>query len=91
VNGGEDLQIVPNVRYNLDFAVGTHGLYFIPNEESARGTIRFYDFRTGRSHDVLAMNEVLSWAVSLSPDERFLVFAGYNQQQGDLMLVENFR
>jgi hypothetical protein len=66
-------------------------VYFIPNEGSARGTIRFHDFRTGRSHDVLVTDEALSYALSLSPDGRFLVYSGYRQARGDIMLVENFR
>jgi hypothetical protein len=91
VDGGEEQLVVPNLRYNLDFAVSSDGVYFIPNEESARGTIRFHDFRTSRNHDVFVADETLSYALSLSSDGRFLVYSGYKQARGDLMLVQNFR
>ena len=52
--------------------------------------IRFLSFSTGQSRPVVVTDRPIGLGLSLSPDQRFLIFAQRDQTGSDLMLIENF-
>jgi Tol biopolymer transport system component len=59
--------------------------------ESGRDSIRVHDLSTGRSHVVLELSKPIAPGLSLSPDERYLLYSQVDDEGSELMLVDNFR
>jgi Tol biopolymer transport system component len=85
VEGGEESQILDSITC-LAFAVSREGVYFVslPN-------LQYLDFSTGRSKTILTPQKQPEFGLSVSPDERWLLYSQLDQGGSDLMLVENFR
>ena len=54
-------------------------------------SIRFFDFGTGKTRQIAITERQMSYGLSVSPDERWILYAQWDQVGSDLMLVENFR
>jgi Tol biopolymer transport system component len=92
--GGEEQQ-VGDFRFALhysNFAVGRNGIYYIASEEPERSfDIRLYRFSTGKPERISRINKLLWTGISISPDDRYLLFTASESGSADLHLVENFR
>jgi Tol biopolymer transport system component/DNA-binding winged helix-turn-helix (wHTH) protein len=86
VSGGEEIQVVDKI-WNFNFAVGDHGVYFIPETHA---TIQYLNFATGKVTTIATLAADPAYGFSLAPDERSLLFTQYEEHGSDLMLVENF-
>ena len=67
------------------FAVSRGGIYFV-----LWPRIQYFDFTTGRTKTILTLEKETSLGLSVSPDERWLLYSQFDQDGSDLMLVENF-
>ena len=67
-------------------------LYHTAGPDSHRRyLIEFLRFSTGQSRPIVASERpVGALGVSVSPDERFVLFTQLDQSGSDLMLIENF-
>ena len=85
-------QLVDSVQA-FNFAVGSKGVYFIPGAGSqTENTIELLDPNTGKRRTLAAINKVVMYGFTVSPDERWILYPQVDQElTGDLMLVENFR
>jgi eukaryotic-like serine/threonine-protein kinase len=91
VASGEETQVVPEVYYRT-FATAEHGVYFVPPPKpDGRSSIEFLSFTTGVTKTVLPLVRRISFGLSVSPDNRSLIYTQYDQAGSDLMLIENFR
>ena len=92
--GGEEQQ-VGDFRFALhysNFTVGRNGIYYIASEEPERSfDIFLYRFSTGKPERVGRVNKLLWTGISISPDDRYLLFTASEGGSADLHLVENFR
>jgi hypothetical protein len=72
--------------------VTAKGLYYIAGPTPERQyLIQFLNLSTGKSRPVVASQRpVGALAVSILPDERFVVFTQLDQSGSDLMLIDNF-
>jgi hypothetical protein len=92
VDGGAEVPIVDGLSYNLDFAVGARGLYFVAlNDASDRPSVDFFDFSTRRRSTLVRLDKRFWFGMTLSPDERPLVFSLVDSAGSNLMLVDGFR
>jgi Tol biopolymer transport system component len=92
VDGGAEVPIVDGLSYNLNFAVGTRGLYFAAlNDGSDRPSVDFFDFGTRRRSTLVRLDKRFWFGMTLSPDERSLVFSLVDSAGSNLMLVDGFR
>jgi Tol biopolymer transport system component len=85
VGGGDETQVLDSVA-NWAFAPTSGGLYFI-----SQSRLQYFDFSTGRSKPILTLEKPVSNFLSVSPDERWLLYTQTDQDGSDLMLVENFK
>jgi Tol biopolymer transport system component len=53
--------------------------------------IELYSFRTGQIQTLATTPRPIYWFLSLSPDERFILYTETGQAGSDLMLLDNFR
>lgn len=89
--GGEETLVVkPMWRYN--FAVTDRGVYFTP-PRGAKGesAVKFLDFATGAIKTILPIANTIDLGLTVSPDERYLLWSQVDHFGGNLMLAENFR
>jgi Tol biopolymer transport system component len=101
--GGNETQVLNLIIARRAFSVTRDGIYFITGTDSAvtrdgvyfiteteSFTIQFFSFRT-RQYRTLAKVENPFVYLSVSPDNRSILYTRYDQSGSDLMLVENFR
>src|SRR5262245_18539123 len=92
VQGGEATQVVTEPVNYIAYAVGAEGIFYsLEPDNSQQGLIRFFNFSTGQSRTVVVTDRPIDiHPMSLSPDQRFLLFAPYDRTGVDVMLIENF-
>ncbi len=54
-------------------------------------TLSYFHFASGRVNEVLKMKEQSTVALSVSPDQHWLLFAKVEQRDSEVMLVDHFR
>ena len=90
VEGGDETLVVPGIKSYRTFAVGRRGVYY-----ASRGTghdsISVHEFATGRSRLLLELSRPIAAGLSLSPDERYLLYSQTDDEGSELMLADNFR
>ena len=91
IEGGEETKVLDGLSFSFNFVVVKDGLYFVSASSwPAPGVLKFYSFATGVLKPVLTIKQ---WSIGLtvSPDERSVLYTQLDQSGSDLMLVENFR
>ena len=94
VAGGEETLVFdyrPN-GYSRMWAVRNDGLYFACGKAAGRTAICFFNFSTRQETPVFTTQHPLpvgSGGLTLSPDERFLLFPVIAQRGSDLMLMRS--
>ena len=92
VAGGAEVPVVDGLNYSLDFAVSKRGLYFAAlNETPNKVSIDFLDFKTRLRSTLVHLDKPFWIGMTLSPDERSLVFSMVESEGSNLMLVDRFR
>ena len=83
--GGEEELVVPRAPVNWNsFGVTAKGVYFVTDR-----SLKFLDAVTGKIRTLAAVP--MTWGLTVSPDDHYLVWAQTDRNTTDLMLVENFR
>jgi Tol biopolymer transport system component len=90
VDGGDEALVVSGIKSYRNFVVGRRGVYYVRGE-SGRDAIRVHDHTTGRSTVLLELSRPIASGLSLSPDERYLLFSQVDDEGSELMLADNFR
>jgi hypothetical protein len=92
VLGGEGVQVTGPYHPTLcGLAVTADGLYYTAKLDSGRQhSIQFFDFSTGHSRPVVISDRLGPLALSVSPDQHFIIYTQSEQFGSDLMLIENF-
>ena len=98
VEGGVETQVLKSVL-GMGFALSRKGIYFEHFEND--GTPRFGFFRdgiqasvdlflfeTGKVKPVAKIDRPLTFGLSVSPDERYLLYSELDQSGTDLMMIE---
>jgi Tol biopolymer transport system component/DNA-binding winged helix-turn-helix (wHTH) protein len=93
-NGGSEtvLRKMPSVLYANDWTLAKDGIYFIDRKNSP-ASIKFYDFATTKIHLVIELKkEPTVWGgITISQDNRLLVYSQIDERKSDIMLAENYR
>jgi serine/threonine protein kinase len=86
VEGGQEVEVAPRLR-RASFGVTAKGVYFMPD----RRTIRFMDAASGRTSTLATLEKDVVFGLSVSPDDRFVVWSQTDRLTSELMLVDGFR
>ncbi|HKA18466.1 MAG TPA: winged helix-turn-helix domain-containing protein [Blastocatellia bacterium] len=94
--GGEESLILDQLQkgYFHAWAVADRGIYFIHPEPKPPAAIEFFSFAKGRVTRIASLDkESYQWSstLSISPDEKWILYTQRDQSGSDIMLVENFR
>jgi Tol biopolymer transport system component/DNA-binding winged helix-turn-helix (wHTH) protein len=89
--GGDAVKVTGPVAKDPAFAINQDGIYYAaPPESPNRQFIYFLNFGTGKVQPVVMADHEIGVGLSLSPDNRFLVFPQRDVAESDLMLVRDF-
>jgi Tol biopolymer transport system component len=99
-SGGEEVPVDESLRphYWGNWSVTATGIYFFDEramlESSSTGrlksSVKFFSFATrGISH--LTALERVGWDLTVSPDDRWMLYGQFDQRGSDIMLIEDFR
>jgi Tol biopolymer transport system component len=92
VDGGEEQLIVKGLRTALSFAVAKDGLFFVRSQALlGPASIDFFEFKTGTTRTVIALDKPPGDAMAVSPTGQYLLYSVYERLGSDLMLVEKFQ
>ena len=92
VDGGAEVHVVDGLSYSINFAVGERGLYFVAFDDTAdRPSVDFFDFATGQRSTLVRLDKPFWFGMTLSPDERSLVFSLVDSAGSNVMLVDRFQ
>lgn len=95
-----DKRLVADRANMLAFDVSNTGVYFGvwvsfgeqgDRKDRQTKTLNFHDFATGRTRMIAAISKPLSIGLSVSRDERWLLFSQVDRAGIDLMLVDGFQ
>ncbi|MGH9880838.1 MAG: TolB family protein, partial [Pyrinomonadaceae bacterium] len=92
VTGGEEIRILDEGFQGFWALVG-EGIYFVNAKATPHATIDFFNFTTGRSMQVAAVEKDLQLvypSLAASPDGRSLLYVQVDSFESDIMLAENF-
>jgi Tol biopolymer transport system component/DNA-binding winged helix-turn-helix (wHTH) protein len=90
VGGGQETELVKFVAL-FGFTIAKKGIYFDQLNNDGSNSIQFLKFATGKVTPVMTLPRGRAGPISISPDERYLLYAQLDQRGSDLMLIENFR
>jgi len=90
VEGGDETLVVPGIKSYRTFAVGRRGVYYVSGA-SGHDSIRVHDLATGKSRLLVELSRPTAAGLSLSPDERYLLYSQTDDEGSELMLADNFR
>ena len=78
---------MPNILLT-NLVVVQDGIFFLSEDFV---TLSYFDFASKQVNQLLKMKDQSTVALSVSPDQHWLLFAKVEQQDSDIMLVEHFR
>ncbi len=92
VSGGEESQILDSISSRSHFFPSDRGVYYVAPADPEDGfPVRFLDLASGKIREITTLPNNPGWAISPSPDGKFLLYTRTEQAGSDLMLVENFQ
>jgi hypothetical protein len=90
VAGGLEEQVLPFI-YMRAFAPTLAGLYFLsPPDRRSISTIEFWD-QGGKITPVATLPKPNTWGLTVSPDQKRLLYTQFDQNEHDLLMVSNFQ
>lgn len=95
-SGGEESKVL-DLNLGRNWAVGQQGIYYfsLPPTEFDPYTLEYFDFATRKTTRIATVpgssRSLFINVITLSPDERSIVYSQRDQLDYDLMLVEGFR
>lgn len=89
--GGTPVQALDTHVSNYGYTVTSKGIYASSKIDDKNYKIAFYPFSGGAPRTVLALDRQPYLFLSVSPDERYLLYTTADDPVYEMMLVENFR
>jgi len=92
VGGGPSTLVVAPVRqYPNGFTVTSRGIYYpAPPASGGPGVVMFMSFSTGARRPVALAHRPFGLGMTVSPDDRYILFDQFDQFEGDLLIVKDF-
>ena len=92
VDGGAEVPVADGLSYSLNFVVSERGLYFVALTDTPdRPSLDFLDLKSRQRSTLVRLDKRFWFGMTLSPDERSLVFPLVDSAGSNLMLVDKFR
>jgi len=93
--GGQESPLSPRIQVEhwSGWFVSDNGVFFLGEESSQHPVVKFFDFSSARIKDVATLERPVPWRswISASADGKFVLYTQNDQDEGNIMLLENFR
>jgi Tol biopolymer transport system component len=89
VGGGQEIELVKSIDW-FGFAPAKKAIYFEQLNNDGSTSVQFLNLATGKVGTIITVHRLLWGGLSISPDERYLLYSQFDQRGSDLMLIENF-
>ena len=83
-----DVDELPHLSNYSLWALSAGGIYFVPAD--APKSVRYFDFGTRQIRPIFEVDKDFFRGLSLSPDDRWIVYSQIGDANGDIMLVDHF-
>jgi len=82
-----------HVEHWSGWALANNGIFFLDEESSQHSVVKFFDFSAGSIKTVVRLERPAPWRswISVSADGKFILYTQRDQEEGNIMLLENFR
>ena len=77
---------IPGVNF-ANWTVAPKGIYFLPNN---KGSLEYFDFGAKKVSHLMELSDEPVMGLSVSQDQRFIVYGRLQQADSDIMVVENW-
>jgi len=95
INGGDETRILDHPGGDVewsDWALSSGGIYFIdPGNKDEKASIQIYEFTSSRKIPILTLPRKPTLGLSISPDEKSILFTQEKLSESRIVLVKNFR
>lgn len=95
INGGDETRILDHPGGDVewcDWALSRDGIYFVnPGIKDKKASLQFYEFASRRKIPILTLERRPSAGLSISPDEKSVLFTQEKLFESRIVLVKNFR
>ena len=92
ISGGVESQVLESIYPMTNFFVAKSGVYFTPHPNADGSTaVQLYRFASGKVETIAALPKPLWFGLSVSPDERSILYSQVDHEESNLMLVERLR
>ena len=95
VNGGDETRILDHPGGDTewsDWALSRDGIYFVNHgSKDDKASIQLYEFASSRKIPIFTLERTPSAGLSISPDEKSILFTQEKLSESRLVLVKNFR
>jgi len=89
--GPSTLVVAPMQQYPNGFTVTSQGIYYpAPLPSGGPGVVMFMSFSTGARRSVALAHHPFGLGMTVSPDDRYILFDQFDQFEGDLLVVKDF-
>jgi hypothetical protein len=83
-------KLIDGLVYSTNFGLTSKGIYYMSAGPAPRqSTISFFDFGTRRTRSVLQIKKLWWFGLTVSPDQRSVLYSVRDQDGTDLLLVEH--
>ena len=90
--GGAEEKVLDSVAFNINFAITAKGIYYMPAPRNNQNFIEYVDLATRRVRPILTVGHRQTFSgLTVSPDERWILWSQIYVAGSDLMVVENLR
>jgi hypothetical protein len=80
---------VRSVSPHSKWCVGPSGLYFFePPSPDGRSSLFRYEFDSERTRRLAVVDDAIGGGLTVSPDEKTVLFARHDQPQADLQMLD---
>src|SRR6516162_7673100 len=86
VDGGEETRILESVMGSA-FHLDRKGVYFVAPRTAGTSAVQFLSFATGKVTTIAVIHRPVGFGLSVSPDERFILYTQEDQVGSNLMLM----
>ncbi len=92
LDGSEEAKVLEGLHSEAQWAVVKEGIYFFRLPDKAgHSDLSYYDFATGQTRKILAVQRPVDNHIAVSPDGRTILYPQFDSAGSVLMLVDNFR
>jgi Tol biopolymer transport system component/DNA-binding winged helix-turn-helix (wHTH) protein len=93
LQGGAEIRILdkPGGPEWFNWGLAHDGIYFLNSSKEPKATVEFFDFATGKTRSLYALDKPWDWGLAVEPDEKSVLFVEAEFEESNIVVVKNFR